>query len=428
MKNRFINSKKHISNQRAGANWSRGVCTAFVVLICLVVAFVAGFSVRSHVNFVSSLGFNVQEFNQQASNSQSSKSAYDSISARITEVEELLSTYSTDEVNSDEATSAILQGLMDATGDEYAAYFTPERYENYIKETAERSYTGIGILFGEYDGRAYASDIFAGSQAQALGVEQGDYIVAIDGDSTHKWSMADVIGALSINSGESVVITWLRPTSQETFSGTEFTTTLDCTESSEPNVTSYVTGENVGYIKLAQISSNSADLVSSQISELSEAGAQALVVDLRGNPGGYLTQALDISSLFVSSGVLVRIQTNDNSSTRSASGSAQTNAPLVVLIDEYTSGVAEVLAASLSDNQRATLVGTTTAGKGSVQVIRELSFGGAIRYTAANYLTPQGVEIDKVGISPDVSVTNYDDETDTQLLVAVDIARSLIEE
>jgi carboxyl-terminal processing protease len=141
-----------------------------------------------------------------------------------------------------------------------------------------------------------------------------------------------------------------------------------------------------------------------------------------------LTQALDISSLFVSSGVLVRIQTNDNSSTRSASGSAQTNAPLVVLIDEYTSGVAEVLAASLSDNQRATLVGTTTAGKGSVQVIRELSFGGAIRYTAANYLTPQGVEIDKVGISPDVSVTNYDDETDTQLLVAVDIARSLIEE
>jgi carboxyl-terminal processing protease len=240
--------------------------------------------------------------------------------------------------------------------------------------------------------------------------------------------MADVIGALSINSGESVVITWLRPTSQETFSGTEFTTTLDCTESVEPNVTSYVTGENVGYIKLAQVSSNSANLISNQISELAEAGARALVVDLRGNPGGYLTQALDISSLFVSSGVLVRIQTNDNSSTRSASGSAQTNAPLVVLIDEYTSGVAEVLAASLSDNQRATLVGTTTAGKGSVQVIRELSFGGAIRYTAANYLTPQGVEIDKVGISPDVSVTNYDDETDTQLLVAVDIARSLIEE
>lgn len=428
MKSRFSNSKKHVSHQRAGDRWSKNVCACFVLLICIVLAFMAGFFVRSHVNFVSSLGFSVQEFDSQTSNSQSSKNAYDSIAGRISEVEEYLSTYSLDEVDSDDATEAILQGLIESTGDEYAAYFTPERYEKYIKETAERSYTGIGVLFGEYDGRAYASDIFAGSQSQALGVEQGDYVVAIDGDSTHKWSMADVIGALSLNSGESVVVTWLRPTSQDTFSGTEFTTTLECTESVEPNVTSYISGENVGYIKLAQISSNSAELVSSQISELSEAGARALVLDLRGNPGGYLTQALDISSLFVSSGVLVRIQTNDSSSTRSASGSAQTIAPLVVLIDEYTSGVAEVLAASLSDNQRATLVGSTTAGKGSVQVIRELSFGGAIRYTAANYLTPQGVEIDKVGISPDVSVTNSDSETDTQLLVAVDIARSLIEE
>ncbi len=136
-----------------------------------------------------------------------------------------------------------------------------------------------------------------------------------------------------------------------------------------------------------------------------------------------------MASLFVQSGVLVEIQTNDGTSTRNASGETISDAPIVILDNDFTAASAEVFVAALQDNQRATTVGQTTMGKGSVQVVRELSFGGAVRYTAAYYLTPLGHDIEGVGITPDMTVANGSgpDADDTQFLVAMDSARSLIE-
>lgn len=136
------------------------------------------------------------------------------------------------------------------------------------------------------------------------------------------------------------------------------------------------------------------------------------MLDLRDNAGGYLTQAVDIASLFVNSGVLVQIQGNDGpATTKSAAGDAPyKDVPLVVVVNRYTAAAAEVLAASLQDNERADVVGETSMGKGSVQVVRELDFGGAVRYTAAYYLTPQGEPIDNVGIVPQVGVVNGEGE------------------
>ncbi len=148
-------------------------------------------------------------------------------------------------------------------------------------------------------------------------------------------------------------------------------------------------------------------------------------------PGGYLTQAVDIASLFIESGVIVEIQTVDGpASSKKASGATITSAPLVVLVNKYTAAAAEVLAAALQDNQRAQLVGETTLGKGSVQVVRELDFGGAVRYTAALYLTPLGYHIDDTGIVPQAVVANgdADGKTDDQRIVALDTARALAKE
>lgn len=405
---------------------NRKVAMACLCFLGLVAAFALGFAVRSQTAFVSSLGFPTDAPSSSQAAAAGTKTTYDAISERVGEVEDILKSYSMDELDLSQATVSMLADLVKATGDPYAQYFDPARYEAYVKESSDAGYGGIGVLFGEYDGRAYASDVFDGSEAHAKGVEKGDIVVSIDGDSSHPWSMAETVGALAREDGESAVITWMRPTSIDAKTGEEFTTTLTCKVYDEQNVTWSIDDE-VGYIKVHQVTSNAAALMKQAIGELTGAGAKAFVVDVRDNPGGYLTQALDMASLFVPSGVLVEIETHEGTSARNASGSPATEAPVVVLDNAFTAASAEVFTAALQDNQRATVVGQTTMGKGSVQVVRELSFGGAVRYTAAYYLTPLGHDIAGVGVVPDISVGNGG-EDDTQLLVAVDSARSLIEE
>ena len=412
-----VTTREHARNRR--------FARAFGVFLAVVLAFAAGFFVRSQPAFVSALGFNLNEGEQVSAAGNALKSTYDAVSARVAEVEDLLSASSLDSYEVQEATHSMLEAMMASTGDPYAAYYDADRYDNYIKETADRSYAGIGVLFADYNGRAYVVDVFEGSEAAAKNVRQGDFVESIDGDGSHVWTMTEVVSALSREDGSSITITWMRPISLDAETGTEFTTTLTCQRYEEPNVSVSMV-ENVGYIRLRQITQSSADLVKSAVAELMSQGATSLVLDIRDNPGGYLTQAVDIASLFVKSGVLVQIETADGLTTKTASGVTLTEAPLVVLTNEYTSAAAEVLAAALQDNQRATVVGQTTMGKGSVQVVRELSFGGAVRYTAAYYQTPLGHDINGVGVVPNTAVgSSSEDESDTQRLVAIDTARSL---
>ena len=241
--------------------------------------------------------------------------------------------------------------------------------------------------------------------------------------------MTEVVNALAKDEGATVSVTWMRPASLDAQTGEQFTTTLTCKVYEEANLTTALS-DGVGVVKVRQISSNAAELVDQATKSLIEQGAGAIVLDLRDNAGGYLTQAVDIASLFVNSGVLVQIQGNDGpATTKSAAGDAPyKDVPLVVVVNRYTAAAAEVLAASLQDNERADVVGETSMGKGSVQVVRELDFGGAVRYTAAYYLTPQGEPIDNVGIVPQVGVVNGEGEdgADSQLATGIDIARSLI--
>lgn len=403
---------------------NRRMARAMGLLIALVVAFSAGFFVRSQPAFVASLGFPVGEEGSATPTTTSLKTTYDSISQRVAEVEDMMTAGSMDSYDVQQATDNILDALMKSTGDPYAQYFNAERYAAYLGDTGDASYAGIGVLFAEYNGRAYVADVFEGSEAEAKGVVQGDFVQAIDGDGK-SWTMTEVVNALTRDEGEEVVVTWMHPTSLDAETGDEFTTTLTCKSYAEENVTTALSND-VGYIRLHQITQNAADLVRSAVNDLSSRGATAFVLDIRDNPGGYLTQAVDIAGMFVKSGVLVEIETVDGVTTKTASGTTATDAPVVLLVNEYTSAAAEVLAAALQDNQRATVVGQTTMGKGSVQVMRELSFGGAVRYTAAYYHSPLGHDINDVGVIPSVMVgSDSEAEVDTQRLVAIDTAHSL---
>ena len=401
----------------------------FTTIILVAVAFCAGFVLRSQTELVASWGVPLSEAEKQALSQISPTNTYnESVSARVGEVERILSTYSMDHVDITKATYSTLDDLMKATGDPYASYYNPDLYNNYIKETSERSYAGIGVVFADYNGRAYVADVFEGSEAEAKGVQQGDFIDAIDGENTTSWSMTEVVNALAKDEGTVVSITWMHPSSVDAQTGEQFTTSLVCKVYEEANLSTELAG-NVGVIKVRQITNNAADLVRQAVESLTSQGATAFVLDLRDNSGGYLTQAVDIASLFIETGVVVEIQTNEGTpTTKSAAGKkAITDAPMVVLVNKYTAAAAEVLAAALLDNQRAEVVGETTLGKGSVQVVRELDFGGAVRYTAAYYLSPLGQPIDGVGVVPQVGVAADDDPgTDSQLSLAIDTARALV--
>lgn len=427
--------ERSTNNQRAAARTrkmrarSRRLIRFFLVFILVAGAFALGFFFRGQSNLLNSLGFptSVTGVTQTPTTdpASSSKDVYNALSPRIAEVEDILSNDSLDTFDLSEVTTGALDAFGPASDDPYLRYYSAERY-NSLLNTKSEGYAGVGVLFSEYDGKAYAVDVFEGSPAQMNGVEAGDFVVSINGDASQSWSRSEVAAVLSQSQGENVVITWRRPESIGADGGVEFTTPLECAEYDEPNVmTEYNEERSVGYIKVRQLTQNAALFTQTAIDDLTSQGARSFVLDLRDNPGGYLSQAVDVSSLFMSSGTVVSVETVDGISAKNASGHPATDAPLVVIANKNTAAAAEVVVAALKESQRANVVGTTTLGKGSVQVLYELSFGGALRYTAAYYLTPEGHQIDRTGVTPNVSL-EASGEDDSQKEYAIEAAASLV--
>ena len=387
------------------------------IFVCVV--FCAGFAVRGNTDLLGAMGLSSFDTDSDVNPGMTvSGDTYNSLSARFAEVDGILSEGGMGSYDLSQATSKALPAFLGAVDDPYLRYYDDQSYQSYLTTTKNPN-AGIGVLFGESDGQCFVSDVFEDSAAASAGIQSGDRIVSIDGVVKTTWSAPDVLNALSRGEGESVFITWNRPATESSEEST-FGTTLTFSSSSEENVT-YEMQEGIGIIRLKQITSDSASQVANAINAVTAEGAHSLVLDLRDVPGGYLTQAVDISSLFIQSGVVVQIETTEGTTSRSADGKSITSAPLVVLVNGRTSGCAEVLAAALQETDRASVVGTATLGKGSVQIMQPLSFGGALRYTAAYYLTPNGRQIEGTGVSPDIESSS----ASTQESVALDVARSL---
>lgn len=396
----------------------------FIVCICVFVAFMLGFFVRGSEPILSRLGFDSLVASTDPEVGTDTSNTYDSIAARVAEIETILKEESLDSYDLEEVTAAVLDAYVGTTDDSALRYYSPSRYSAYVKESNNK-HAGVGVLFSEYEGSAYVVDVFEGSAAAAAGVQQGDFVVAVDGDRSQGWSATEAINALTRDEGESVIVTWRRPSTLEAQGGEEFTTTLICSTAQPENVITE-SNKGVGYIKLKQLTQNASELVARAIQDLDAQGVSSYVLDLRNNPGGYLTQAVDVASLFVKSGVIVDVETAEGSSPKLASGKIATDKPLTVITNENTSAAAEVLAGALQDSGRAQLIGARTMGKGSVQVTRPLTFGGALRYTAGYYKTPLGKSIQGNGISPDITVGQNDEVADDeQKEYAQEMARSL---
>ena len=320
-------------------------------------------------------------------------------------------------------TNNAIRGALESLDDPYAAYYDAQQYKS-LQEVQSGEFFGIGVSLGlNKNGQPVAATVFKDTPASKAGLKTGDVITGVDGVSKAKWDLEEFVKLVRGPLGTKVTLEITRGTDKP------FKVTLTRDRIAVPNTIEKMYGD-VGYVRLMTFNELSADDVAKAIRSFDAKGAKGYILDLRGNPGGLLFSAVDVASIFVKDGVIVRVDARGKPEEEDrATGAAFTDKPLVVLVDDGSASASEIVTGALKDYKRATIVGITTYGKGSVQSVIPLDSGGAVKLTIAHYLTPLGKVINKVGVVPDVVVKmdsklQASDKTDVQLKRALEVLRS----
>lgn len=346
-----------------------------------------------------------------------------SLGEKVEEVERLLDFQALEPSTDESKTAGAVSGLLDSLGDPYAMYFNPDHFK-YFNEQTDGEFYGIGVTISEREGTVYVVSVIEGTPAEKSGLQADDEIVSIDGVARDEWAVDEVVKRIRGPEGSIVNVEVRRPKTGKTLSFD-----IERQKIAIPDLVTRMEGD-VGYMRLLGFNMRSAEKLKAAIQDLDKQGAKGFVLDLRDNPGGLLESAVDISSLFVKDGVIVRVdERNRPEVAHRATGDMITDKPLVVLINGNSASASEIVAGALQDYARAKLVGEKSFGKGSVQTVERLSFGGGVKFTIAHYLTPKKRVIDKVGLQPDIEVKmdaekQADPKTDTQLKKALDAVAS----
>jgi carboxyl-terminal processing protease len=300
-----------------------------------------------------------------------------------------------------EQTYAAIEGMLDSLGDEgHTRFLTPEeRQQN--RQGLSGSYVGVGIQIESKNSEAVVSSPIEGSPAENAGIETGDVIVAVDGESVRGMEIARIAERVRGPEGTSVELTVLRGEEEREF-------TVERAEIQSPVASwNIIPGTDVAQVRLASFTNDSADKLKEAFEEARAAGANRFILDLRNNPGGNLGQAIEIAGQFLESGSVIYLRqdaSGDRERIRVPRGAEPTDAPLAVLVNNGSASSSEIVAGALRDNGRAPLIGTTTFGTGTVLQEFTLDDGSAMLLGIAEWLTPDGDFIRESGIEPGIEV------------------------
>lgn len=305
-----------------------------------------------------------------------------------------------EDVAPDKLMEGALNGMIEALDDQFSGYMDPQIYP-LMNDDLSGQVEGIGAVVrtNEETNEIEVVNVLEGAPAEAAGVLAGDVFVAVNGEDVAGWTQLELVGKVRGPAGTPVTITFRR--------GEEnLDITITRARINIPNVESRMLDGNIGYVKLRDFTSDARQQIDTALNDLDVNNLSGLVFDLRGNPGGLLTSAVDIASAFIKNGVVL---TEDFGGGRQqvyeANGSyIGTSVPMVVLVDGSSASASELVAGALQDRERATILGEVTFGKGTVQTWRELINGGGVRLTIAKWLTPNGHWIHQQGITPDIVV------------------------
>ncbi|HSM82373.1 MAG TPA: S41 family peptidase [Nodosilinea sp.] len=303
--------------------------------------------------------------------------------------------------NQEEAYVAVRE-MLEKLEDPYTRFMDPEEFRNMqIDTSGELTGVGIQISQDEETQEIVVVSPIEDTPAFDAGIRSQDVILAIDGESTEGMELNDAVSKIRGPVGSEVTLTIRR--GEEELEVPIARARIEI-HPVRYNVQAGPEGQ-VGYIRLTQFSANAAEEMGEAIEDLESQGVTGYILDLRSNPGGLLYSSIDIARMWLDSGVIVSTVNRQGVVDEEAANSrALTDKPLVVMVDGGSASASEILSGALQDNERATLVGTRTFGKGLVQSVRSLGDGSGVAITVAKYLTPNGTDINKSGISPDVEV------------------------
>jgi len=289
-----------------------------------------------------------------------------------------------------------VRGMVQAVGDPYTDYYTPSEYQSTMINLTG-VFSGIGATIEKKNNYIVVVAPISDSPAEKAGLKTGDVILKINGESTEGMNSDVAASKIRGTAGTTVKLSIGREGEKEAFD-----VTITRGEIRMDSVKSEMKGD-VAYIKISQFILPTTDDFKAALSKAMANGAKGVILDLRDNPGGILTQAIDISSQFLVRGIVVKIidKNGTESVQKVKSGGMATNLPVIVLINGGSASASEIVAGALQDNERAKLAGSKSYGKASVQNVVKLDDGSAIKITTAHYYTPNGTLISKKGLTPD---------------------------
>lgn len=348
----------------------------------------------------------------------------DSSFDKLYEVRDVINSQYYQDIDQDALVEGAIKGMVNSVGDPYTVFFNAEEYKEF-NDDGDGNYVGIGVIVGIKEDRIVVITPFEGSPAFKAGLRSGDFITKVEGVEYTGTELDKAVSVIKGEEGKPVTLTIMR-------NGEEQDITIVRASITIVNVESEMLEGDIAHVTMLQFSNNTAEQVREAMEELRDQGAKGYILDLRGNPGGFLDEAVDVASLFVEKDktILYTLDKYNQKKEYRSYGGSFIGAPLVVLIDGGSASASEVVSGALKDYEAATLVGQQSFGKGIVQMVYQVGDGEAVKVTVSSYYSPDGINIHGEGIAPDIEVEIPEDaempltmENDTQLQKAVEVLR-----
>lgn len=325
------------------------------------------------------------------------------VQAKAAEVQEIIETYFIDDYDEDTLADGAASGMVDATGDEWSYYLSADEVAAY-EESMANAYVGVGITITEdaEAGGMRVEEVVSGGPAEEAGIRAGDLLLAVEGEDVLTLGIDGTRNLVRGEEGTHVNMHFSR-------NGSEYDVSVERRSIETPVVTGELLDENIGYIKIDNFDERSAAETIAFVKDLIGQGAEALLFDVRFNPGGYADELVKVLDYLLPEGDLFRSVDYAGREEVDTSDASCVELPMAVLVNEDSYSAAEFFAAALQEYEWATIVGSQTYGKGNFQTAFYLSEGSMVNLSIGKYYTPGGKSLSETGVTPDV-VVDLDDE------------------
>lgn len=350
----------------------------------------------------------------------------DKVMEKLQLLEESIDEYYLKEVDAQQVENCIYKGMVAGLADPYSTYYSKEELEE-VYNSSTGIYYGIGayISLDEKTGGGKITKVIPDTPAEEAGIEDNDIIVAVDEESVLGLSLSEIVSKVKGPENTQAKLTIYREGESEYL---EIEVTRKKIES--PTVTYEMYENNIAYIQITEFDAVTTEQFKEKLNLAKSQGMNALILDLRDNPGGNLSDVVDISEELLPEGLIVYTEDRDGKRTEyKCDGKNEIQVPMVVLVNGNSASASEILAGAIKDYGKGTILGTTTFGKGIVQRIFTFTDGSAIKLTVSNYYTPNGNNIHEVGIEPDeVLELDYDKYKENQYDNQLERAKEILQQ